>query len=170
MSIIIVGDTHLKSNSPFWDAQKKLLSWLNENFINEKLVLLGDCFDTSSPMWHVYSEFKNFLMKRKNMTYILQGNHSLSKRKGSALKGLHLLDNVKVFFEKEEIEIEGHKCLFMPHVYGDLKETYKNVKGQFNYIFTHLMPWFAPFSQETGIHFSENLKGTFIHGHEHINA
>jgi hypothetical protein len=168
--MIIISDLHLKENQPFQDAQKEFLKWLDEKFPNDILIFLGDCFDSSAPMWSIYSLFKSFLMNRERQVYIIQGNHSLSKRKGSALKGLHLIPNVKVFFEMEECTIENQRCLFMPHIYRDLKETYEKIEGAFDFIFTHLTPWFAPFSEVTGITFSKNLKGQFIHGHEHINC
>jgi len=167
--MLIISDLHLKENAPHIQASYQFFQWLDEKFPDEIIVLLGDCFTNSAPRWSTYAMFKTFLTTRKNKVYIIQGNHSLSYQKGSALDGLHLTPNVKVFFDMEECMIENHKCLFMPYVHGNLKEKYENVTGNFSYVFTHLTPNFVSFMQDIGIKFNENLKcKNFIHGHIHL--
>jgi hypothetical protein len=164
---LIISDLHLKEKEPFKKYQQQFLNWLLQKYNNEIFILLGDCFDNSTPTWDVYSMFKDFLLKRKNITYISKGNHCSSRIKGCALNGIHLMEDVKVFFEKEECDIDGYKCLFLPFIYDSMKEQYEKLEGNYDFIFTHITPEKAAFGEE-GIKFNKNLIGTFFHGHIHM--
>ncbi len=165
--MIVVGDLHLKSKEPYKKSLFSFLNWLNESYPNQHLVLLGDCFDSSTPKWSVYSEFEKFLESREKITYIIHGNHEYSKIKGSALEGIHLSNKVKVFFWGEEIEIDGLQCLILPYIYSSSKEEYENLKGSYDYIFTHITPVECAFKDE-GIQLHKDLKAKkIIHGHTH---
>lgn len=166
MSIIIVGDLHLKQKEPFFQVSKQFLNWLDENYREQEMVFAGDIFDSSSPMWIVYKEFKEFLMKRKNYTYIVKGNHDTSKNKGCSLSAFNLIDNVIVYEDYQEVKIQNHKFLILPFIY-DYK-SFQGLSGEYDFIFTHLMPKEFQFGDE-GVEFSK-LKGKFIHGHHHIRA
>lgn len=168
--MIIIGDLHIKEKEPYRKSIFSFLEWLNENYPEEHLVLLGDVFDSSTPKWENYSEFEKFLENRNKTTYIVQGNHEYSKRKGSALEGIHLSKKVKVFFEKEEIEIDGINCLMLPYIYSSMKEEYEELQGEYDYIFTHITPVEQAFKDE-GIQLHKNLKAkSIIHGHTHIQT
>jgi hypothetical protein len=117
-------------------------------------------------MWNVYKIFKEFLMRRQNKTYILEGNHTLSKAKGSAIESFSLLDNVFVYREETEVVIENQNCLMLPFTY-DYKN-FQELEGKYDFIFTHLMPKETQFADE-GVSFPK-IKGTFIHGHNHIQS
>jgi len=165
MSLIIVSDLHLKNKEPFLSASRKFLNWLNENYSSYKLLFLGDCFDSSAPIWEVYSIFKEFLLSRSNHTYLLQGNHDLSKSKGCALSSFGLLDEISVYEDKAEVfTTDNLNCLILPFKY-DYKD-YSHIEGNFDFIFSHIVPTKVQFANE-GIDFP-NIKGIFIHGHTHI--
>lgn len=162
--MIIIGDLHLKNKEPYLSASKKFLDYLTEQYDDVNMIFLGDVFDSSAPIWEVYKIFKEFLLKRKAYTYILNGNHDMSKSKGCSLSSFNLLDKIKVFEEEEVIEIDDLNCLMLPFKY-DYK-SYENLEGKYDFIFTHIMPVETQFANE-GLEFSK-LKGCFIHGHNHI--
>lgn len=166
MSFFCIGDLHLKNKEPFLKSTKEFLNWLNENYANEELILLGDIFDSSAPIWPIYKIFKEFLLKRKNITHILEGNHDLSKNKGSALSAFQLIDNVFIYEDETSTIIDNMNCLMLPFKY-DYK-IYQELEGNFDFIFTHLMPQETQFADE-GVSFPK-LKGTFLHGHHHIQS
>jgi predicted phosphodiesterase len=164
MSLIVVGDLHLKNKVPFFQYQKEFLDWLLSNYNDKVIMILGDIFDSSSPIWEVYKEFKEFLLKRNNETHIIVGNHDISKSKGCSLSAFNLIDKVTVYEDKSEMYIENINCIILPYNYS-YKE-YEKLEGEFDFIFTHITPTEVQFANE-GIEFP-NLKGIFVHGHTHI--
>jgi DNA repair exonuclease SbcCD nuclease subunit len=162
--MIVVGDLHLKSKEIYWSAQKKFLNWLQENYNNEIILFLGDIFDSSSPMWEVYCYFKEFLTKRLNKTFILVGNHDISRVKGCSLTALNLMQDVFVFEKETDIKIEDYKCLMLP--YQNNMDHYSELTGNYDFIFTHIMPKEESFGGEyTDI---SKLIGKKIYGHIHL--
>ncbi len=161
--MIVIGDLHLRYKPIYFNAQIKFLNWVEENYKNEIIIFLGDVFD-SSPHFEVYTFFQEWLRKRKTITYILKGNHDFSFFKGEYLEGISKLENVKVFFKETEIIIENNKCMMLPYI--QQKDYLENLKGEYDYIFTHLTPLECAFASE-GILL--NLKGTYIHGHTHTS-
>lgn len=163
--MIVVGDLHLKEKEYFFKAQVNFLNWLNDNYIDENIIMLGDEFDSSTPRWEVFSVFLDFLNKRKGKTYILNGNHTCSKLKGKLLEGIQHLPNVKIFFKEEEFELEGYKCLALPYQYN--MDHYNEIKFDGDFVFGHLMIQQEAFGGEyTKI---ENVKYKyFIDGHIHL--
>ncbi len=167
MSIICVGDLHLKKKLEYFNAQKKFLNWLNDNYKNDPLVLLGDIFD-SAPTFDVYSEFKAFLKSRKNsIVNIIRGNHDSNFRIGEYLKGIHLMDNVNVFFESIIMEIENNKCLMLPYK-NNMKEEYESIDGDYDFCFAHITHPKEAFGDE-GIELKIKAKN-IIYGHTHTHA
>jgi hypothetical protein len=169
--MLVIADLHIKEKEPFLSAIKKLFEDLNTFNPDEILVFLGDEFDNSSPSWSCFALFAEFISSRKNDVYILNGNHTYSKRKGFVLEGFSNFKNVHIILTPTVYDIEGKKCLFLPYLEVDNKVYYTDYKFSetenfFDYIFTHLTPWKVAFGEE-GIDFN-NLKGTFIHGHIHM--
>ena len=164
--MIVVSDLHLKKQPEYFNAQKKFLKWLNDNYKNECLILLGDVFD-SAPVFDVYSEFKAFLKERKSIVNIVKGNHDSNYRVGEYLKGIHLMDNVNVFFEPIKAEFENNSCLFLPHK-NNMKEEYESIEGDFDFVFTHITHSKEAFGDE-GINLKVKAKNV-IYGHTHTHA
>ena len=164
MGIMVVGDLHLKDKMPYLLHQKKFLEWLNLNYKDYPLVLLGDEVDNSSPRWEMFAFLIDFLKNRNAMTYILSGNHTYSRLKGNLLDGIKHLNNVKVFFKEEEFELDGYKCLALPYQYN--MGHYNNISTSVDFVFGHLMIEQEAFGGEyTKI---ENIKYKyFINGHIH---
>lgn len=163
--MIVIADLHLKKKWAYFKAQQKFLNYLNEKFSDETIVFLGDTFDSSAPHWVVHNLFKEFLLKRNAPTHILNGNHDQSRAKGSAVEGFNLLENVYVYLNETEVEIEGYKCLMLPHKHN--MDSYKDIKFNGDFTFCHFPPVEEQFESE-GI----NIEGiaphvTQIFGHIH---
>ena len=166
MSLIFIGDLHLKDKEPFLSSAKKFFNWLDEKFPQDNLFFLGDTTDSSSPHWTIFSLFSNFLVNRKTETYILGGNHDYSKLKGSVLDGLKHIESVEIILDRKVIKYCDSDILCLPFKYGKMKEEYERLIGEYSFIATHTTPRHLAFSDE-GIDY-KNLKGTFIHGHTHV--
>ena len=162
--MIVVGDLHLKKSEAYFSAQVKFLKWLDDNYKDEVLVLLGDVFD-STPHFDIYSEFKSFLKYRKNRTLILNGNHDGNYRIGEYLKGIHLMDNVDVLFEETVVDIEGYNCLMLPHK-KDMNN-YSTIKGDYDFIFGHFVIKQEAFGNEYVDISALNYKKMIL-GHIHL--
>jgi hypothetical protein len=169
--MIIISDLHLKNKEPFLSAAKNFFEWVDEKYSDEELVLLGDIFDTSSPQWEIFSLFAEFVRSRNSYVYILEGNHTYSKIKGSVLEGLSSVPNVKQYLIPNTI---GLNLLCLPYLTIDNKKYYEEQfefePKDFDFIFTHLSPKECSWGNE-GIDFDKvNLKGTYIHGHIHLQS
>lgn len=162
--MIIVGDLHLKPKLPYLNGLLSLFEWLNK-YKDNVLVLLGDCFDTSSPIWDVYTIFEKFLIDWNNDIHIIQGNHCFSKRKGLSLSGFSLLNKIHVYNNIEKVEIENKKCLMLPFKYSNMKEEYENLTGDYDLVFGHITHSKEAFGDE-GIELNVNAQ-YYIYGHTH---
>ena len=165
--MIVIGDLHLTDKSLYRKAQGKLLQYLLENFDGEVLIFLGDIFNTSAPLWNTYSMFKEFLTNRKGYTHILSGNHDQSRFKGNALNGIHLMDNVTVYFCETEVVIDGVKCLMLP--YQNNMEHYPEIKFNGDYVFCHFTNPEDQFANE-GIELLGVGNAKQIYGHTHTSV
>jgi hypothetical protein len=169
--LIVCGDLHLKNKEPFVSATENFFEWIDKKYPNDELVLLGDIFDTSSPQWEIFSLFAEFVRSRNSYVYILEGNHTYSKIKGSVLEGLGNVSNVKQYLIPNTI---GLDMLCLPFLTIDNKKYYENefnfIPNDFDFIFTHLSPKECSWGNE-GIDFDKvNLRGTYIHGHIHMQS
>lgn len=137
--MIVIADLHLTSKLPFCLHQLNFLQWLDQ-FRDEEMIILGDVFDNSVPMWTTYQTFKKFLIECRNApTHILQGNHDYSKRKGSSVQAFELLQNVFVYTDAQEFTTQqGFKCLALPWKYNT--DDYSDIQFKGDYYFTHTMP------------------------------
>lgn len=171
MAVIIVGDIHIKEKEPFLTAIKNFLYWINIEFPNDKIIFLGDEFDSSSPTWNNFALFSDFIKERNDTVYVLGGNHTYSRRKGSVLNGIEKIQNCINIDSPIVTKIDSLNCIFLPYLQVDNKYFYENEyedNKKADYIFTHLTPKECAFGNE-GIDFDKiNLKGTFIHGHVHL--
>lgn len=164
--MIIVGDIHVKSKEPYISAIRKLFIKLIETY-NEsdgEFVFLGDLFDTSSPHNEIEADIVSYL-KRMKKVILLSGNHDISRRMGNTLLHLKHHDNIRVITDITEESIANKKYLFLPYRYN--MDEYKELKGTYDYIFTHVTPQECAFGDE-GIAFHPELQGVFIHGHYHM--
>lgn len=162
--IYVIGDLHLKHNKPYFEAQSKFLNYLQQ-YNDDILIFTGDIFDTSSPKWEVFSCFKEFLLQRKNKTFLLTGNHDYSKLKGNVLQPFGLLPNVTVIEKIMEIEIENKQFVFIPYLYDATyitNTTFHNV-----YVITHVTPVKYQFNDE-GVKFTNIFNSYIFYGHYHI--
>jgi hypothetical protein len=174
--MIIIGDLHCKTQMPYYLGIKKFFEWLILYYKQETIIFLGDLFDTSSPHNKLRLDVAKYL-KQLEEVYILQGNHDVSRRMGSALLYLNALDNVTIIEDVTEIQIDLNKfenlvqnhhtiinCLFLPFKYN-CKEEYEALEGEYDYIFTHITPPQCAFGDE-GINLK--VKGAYYHGHTHM--
>lgn len=162
--MIVIGDIHAKNKEPYKTAISQFFKWLVENYKNETIVQLGDLFDTSTPHAEIESEIVHYLVQFKQV-YILKGNHDTSSKSGNTLLPFNAHKNIKVFSEQEEIEIEGHKCLMLPHVYD---KKYDDIEWQGDFVFIHCPDKKNQFADE-GLSLSK-IKATKLWGHIHIHS
>jgi len=164
MSLIVIGDLHIKNKALYFRAQKKFLNWLLDNYKSSTILQLGDLWDTSSPHNSIEAEIIGIL-KQFDDFRIIQGNHDISKIKGSALTHLQHHSNITVYDDITEIEVDGYKCLILPYQYN--MEHYKELTGEYDYIFCHFTNPENQFADE-GIELK--VKGFQIYGHTHTYA
>ncbi len=122
MKLIICGDTHLRLAQPYQDAIRLFLrdirhaSW---NVEGNTFLHAGDLFDSSAlsgDLVQFATEFwESIRCKRK---IIIQGNHDVSRKIGSALKALP--KDVEVFYKMDTISLlspsgKERKVLLLPH-------------------------------------------------------
>lgn len=169
--MLIISDIHLKEKMPYRAAIENFFKWVDTIYPDENIIFLGDVWDSSSPTWNIFSLFTNFASNSRHAIYVLEGNHTYSKRKGTVLNGLYDFANINTIIESCVKEIEGNKCLFLPYLQVDNKNYYENEfkidENNFDFIFTHLSPKESSWGNE-GIDFDKiDLQGTYIHGHIH---
>lgn len=163
--LVFIGDLHLKDDEPFLSSAIKLFQYLDERFPEDELFFVGDITDSSAPHWEVFSLLSEFLKNRKQTSTILGGNHDYSKVKGSVLKGLQHINNVRIILEPLMLNYGRCTIFCLPFSYGNMKERYEALTGNYDYIITHTTPSQLAFGNE-GIDYK--LKGTYIHGHIHV--
>jgi len=183
MKLIYVGDLHVKSNK----FHKKGL----DDFFNNELyplihelqkkdevaiVLLGDEFDTSSPDWDSWCWLVDHI-KKWPKTYIVNGNHSSSIKKGNATLSLNALSNVTVCNVPTMETIDNCNLIFFPYPdNSDIKESYniyceQNLDFKKQYIaVTHFASTKNQFSETEGIDINLPKGSITIEGHTHISA
>lgn len=164
MSLIIISDLHIKRKEPYLSAAKQFLNWVLENYPDDEIVQLGDLFDSSTIHSSVLYDIIDILRKFKKI-HIITGNHDQSYRAGNILEPLEHYDNISVYNDITEIEIENNKCLMVPYMY-DYKKYQDTLEGKYDFVFLHLMPTEFQFADE-GVTFNK-IKGNFIWGHHHI--
>lgn len=167
--IVVIGDFHLKANEPYWTGQKKLLKHISQEYQDCVLIFTGDLFDTSSPKWEVFSEFMLFCKLFDGEIHIVHGNHEYSQLKGSALLGLEKLENVKIYFDQTECQIEGLNFLMLPYRYSHKEMVeYQGNSNEYDYVITHITPVKYQFNTE-GLQLNCKAKA-FFHGHIHVSS
>jgi len=182
MSLIICGDLHFREEQPFYNIAVKFIDWLSKQFNeNDSLLLLGDVFDKSKPSaleYHLAIESFSKKLKFKKI-YIIHGNHTWSRKYGSALEPLKLYKNIEIIYQPTILEIENKKCIclpFYPYSYKEedktiiqMKERYEKIHleegfDKADYIFAHLFykEFFGDFIDIS------NIKGKLVCGHYHV--
>lgn len=173
--MIVIGDIHLKAKQPYITHLNNFLTWLLYNYNDEKMLFLGDIFQSSAPRWDTFNVMKQFLYYRKNSTYILTGNHDRSSNKGNAIRGLQysytkrnleLIKNVFIYEDKEIVDIDGIKWMMLPYIHGEGMKKYEEITDTVDICATHVVPMECAFVGE-GIQLNVDTK-LYIHGHTHI--
>lgn len=162
---IVISDLHIKSKEPFYGAIKQFLNHLADTFPNDEVIQLGDLFDTSTIHANVLSEVIGIL-KRFKKIHIISGNHDQSRRSGNILKPFNHYENVMIYEEKTEVEIEGHKCLMLPYIHN-AKEEYEKIEWKGNFMFGHFTNEEDAFGND-GVN-TDKIKAYQMFGHTHTN-
>jgi len=168
MGIVVVGDIHAKNKEPYRSSINNFFAWLIENYKDQIIVLLGDLFDSSTPHADIEEEIVKSLVQFKKV-YILTGNHDTSRKAGNTLKPLIHHHNIIIIEDREEIEIENTKCLFLPHKHTDIKQEYEEVnykQGEIDIVFSHITHPKESFGNE-GMDIKNINASKFIYGHTH---
>jgi len=161
--MICISDLHVKNKEPFLSSIKSFLTTLADKYPDEEVIQLGDLWDSSSPHSEIEADIVA-LLKRFKKLHIITGNHDISKRSGNALLHLNHHDNITVYTEKEEVTIEGHKCLMLPWMYN-AKEIYKDLEWQGDFAFLHVTNEEDAFGDE-GLN-TDKIKAIQVFGHTH---
>ena len=163
--MIVIADTHIKKIEPFYSSIKQFLEHLVETYPDEEVVQLGDLFDSSTT--HADTMFDIIaLLKRFKKIHILSGNHDQSRRSGNILLPLLHHDNIFVYNEMTEVEIEGHKCLMCPWVYNS-KEVYEQVAWNGDLAFLHATNPEDAFGDD-GVN-TDKIQAYQVFGHTHTS-
>lgn len=174
--LIVVGDLHIQEDEPLFSAQKNFFKYIEDaEFNNESnnLFLLGDIFHKSKPSAKEYALVHQWFEELKFETiYILHGNHTYSRKYGSALEPFKHLKNIQIIQEEAiNITLDNLKIIALPF-YPDhlksvtMKEDYESLdlKTDYDFIFGHFSHK-DMFGEKVDI---GHLKGTRIMGHVHI--
>lgn len=175
--MLVVGDLHLSDNRIKKLQTEAFVDWLIEQdvFKNSKNIIFeGDLFEVASPGSGLVSFYLNLFANRcpDKMFYIVEGNHDVSLAE-NALNYFTFLKNVKLITEHVELEIEGKKCLFLPHYDFEntdkppMYEVYSKLSGKYDYIFGHIMDETQSFGNKKTVCDLSNLQGTKLFGHVH---
>lgn len=173
--MLVIGDMHYTSNWIKKLQVEKFVDWLNkqEALISAKnIVLLGDLFEIPTPEAFLVAFYLKLFARDwgDKHIYILEGNHD-SNAEEDALDHFMYLDNVTVVKEATEIQIEGNKCLFLPHYDHEgtykrpMTEVYSELSGSYDYIFSHVMDETQSFGK--AVCDLSNLQGRKLFGHVH---
>lgn len=176
--MLVIGDLHLMRNWIKKQQVENFFEWLHKQdcFTKEKnIVFLGDLFEIPCPdvsLVVFYLQVFSKIWKDKTI-YLLEGNHDHNLTE-NALDYFTVLDNVKLIKDLQELEIEGRKCLFLPDYSYEgtdklpMEEYYSSLKGEYDYIFAHVMDE----TQNFGSKFCDlkNVKGKRLFGHIHTST
>ena len=163
-NIIVVGDIHAKNKEPYWFHIQKMFDELIKKYSKDVLILLGDVFDSSSPVAEIEETIAYYLSQFSEV-HIVSGNHDQSRRLGNTLLPLRVHNNIHVYVDAAEIEIEGKKCLILP--YKDGYKEYESISFIGDYCFAHITNVEDAFSDE-GIDL-KNVNALQVYGHTHTN-
>lgn len=178
--ILVIGDIHLTDIDKNWVKNKQVISffdWLtNQDFMKEvtTIIFLGDLFEIPTPSAQLVSVYiKLFLQDWKNKKIvILTGNHDMNSEENS-LDHFMFFDNVEVLKDAGEKELEGYKCLFLPHYNHEktdkepMWEKYSKIEGTWDYVFSHVMDETQNFGFDSKVCNLQKIKGKKLFGHIH---
>ncbi|HPJ86775.1 MAG TPA: metallophosphoesterase [Candidatus Pacearchaeota archaeon] len=164
--MIVVGDLHIKNSEPHMKAIGKLFDYLEVNYPNENMMLLGDVFDSTGVPFNVVTYFIERTKKFGKHWYIISGNHDESVLKKNILEPLSHLEHITVFFEKTEIDIDGLDCLMLPYVHK-AKEVYADIEWQGSVCFLHVTNIEDQWLDE-GVN-TDKINALQIFGHTHTH-
>lgn len=160
--MIIIGDLHAKNKEPFNKSICQFFEWLLKKYKNEVIIQLGDLFDSASPHNLVIDSIVSYIKQFKEF-HIIEGNHDTNYIRGGILTFLRHFDNVFIYENKTEIEIEGMKCLMLP--YKKNTEEYEKINWKGNFLFAHLTNIEDQFGNE-GVEL-KGIEAKHIYGHTH---
>lgn len=176
--MLVIGDLHLTENWIKRLQVENFMNWLNKQdcLINSKtIILLGDLFEIPTPPAYLVAFYLQLFSRAwadKNII-IVRGNHDVNLEEDS-LDHFSYMDNVTIVKDLKELDIEGHKCLLLPHYNHEgtnkppMHEYYSSLKGSYDYIFAHVMDE----TQSMGgliknVCDLSNIKGKKLFGHVH---
>jgi len=167
MSIIYVGDIHGREKNPFKKASIDFLTWLYENHKEDTIIQGGDLFDASSHHHSFINEIVKVLKKFKDFR-VVTGNHDQSRRLGSILKPLQNYNNITIYEEETDVEIEGIHFKILPYItsfknYGSI-ETEED--KEIDYSLSHFTPIQEAWGDE-GVELKFKVKVAHIFSHIH---
>ena len=177
--LCVIGDIHTSDNPAKYKQCSDFFKWFLGTEYNsddwDKL-FLGDIFDEAEPSNQCIGLVLGFLYSLKGLKYIITGNHDRNPAT-NALEIYLALDSVTLITKDTEMDIEGYKCLMLPHMdtenlglppmtqYYNQKIKDEYSKHKYDFIFHHL--------EDDSKHFSSDfvdtssLKGKFLAGHIH---
>lgn len=149
MEICLLADLHFgvhKADTNFMNSQmdfykNQLVPELNKKSITD-IIILGDVFDSRNTLnVNVINEvidlFKNYLNKFN--IKIIVGNHDSylsTDINVNSLKILELLDNITVYHEPTEINLNGKSSLMLPWI-TDYTTVENTITKSYDYCFCH---------------------------------
>ena len=163
--VIYFGDLHCQEQEPFKSSALSILKYLYDNYQDATIIQGGDLFDSSSINHALVDDVLKILVKFKDFR-IVTGNHDYSKRMNSILKPFDNYNNITVYDDVAEVDIEGMKLIMLPHKYGDIKSEYEKITGSYDYSISHITPIQEAFGDD-GIELKFNVSVAHIFAHIH---
>ena len=174
MSIVFIGDVHLKVKEPYMNASFQFLDYLEQNHLNDVLVFTGDLFDSTFPHFELLMDRLLKSLIKFPEVYIISGNHEVfdartTKKMGNPLTLLDHVSGIRTFMNPEEIEIRGKRFLMLPYLYdvAKMKSEYESLRGTYDFVLSHVAYPGTNFGSMDEVDLSNIDSKVFIYGHIH---
>ena len=168
--MIILGDLQADEKQPHRQAVLNLFDWFYENYPDEIYIQVGDFFDSSACPNDVRDEVLEKILRFKEF-HALTGNHDKSSKSKNILLPFRHHKNIFIYDNKDEVTIDGYKCLMLPFQRSVAKvEEYQVNDNEFDFVFSHFFHPKKSFKGIEAIDLSSIKSKWYIYGHDHTYA
>lgn len=150
--LCVIGDIHTQDNRAKFNQCTSFFQWFLQSEYNTEewdKLFLGDLYEEAEPSNQSTGAVLLFLYSLKGNIYIVTGNHDRNPDT-NALDVYRALKSVTLYDKDTVADIEGLKCLLLPHMDTEVLglppmiEYYNNIiadkysKDSYDFVFHHL--------------------------------